>query len=211
MSADITPESATQSDASSPTEGSRPDVSGLRSLLASEHDHVLTVLDDVRRTRLAVEQTATQKIRRTHDKLLEVSNTTQVAASDILDGLDRSMGIIDQLDECAEVEGERAVRATTLRGTLRDELFQLMGAMQFQDITSQQLAHAGSVLAEVETRLAQIAIALNPMIDPSNVPRLASETAAKAFDPDATMVNRAQRQAVADEILGVHAGRSHVA
>lgn len=168
----------------------------LRKLVETEHWTVLEVIDAVRRRRRSIEQLAASKLRRTQSKLQEASNTTRIAASDMLDGLDRAMTFVDELDACAAEAGETEGRAHDARGALRDELFALMAAMQFQDIATQQLASASSVLAEVEARLADVASALHAQTPAEG----AGGVLPAAFDPDATMLNREERQANADEI-----------
>lgn len=138
-----------------------------------------------------------------HAKLREVSTATETAATNILNGLDRAVALVDAMDAKAsvgDVEG-----GAELRNKLRDELFALMGCMQFQDITTQQLNYASSVLAEMETRLADLARILNPAafgaptaLAPA-VPTTASGPA--NFDPSASTQNAEARQAVADQIF----------
>jgi hypothetical protein len=91
-----------------------------------------------------------------------------------------------------------------LRQTLRDELFALVGCMQFQDITTQQLHYASAVLTEMENRLAELARVLDPTT--FGTLRIALATPAKpnvpvSFDPAASTENAEARQAVADEIF----------
>jgi hypothetical protein len=63
------------------------------------------------------------------------------------------------------VDADSATRAAEVRGTMRDELFGLMNHLQFQDITTQQLAYASSLIMEMEDRLAQ----LIKLFDPSTI------------------------------------------
>jgi hypothetical protein len=82
---------------------------------------------------------------------------------------------------------------------MREEIFGMMGCLQFQDITTQQLAYASSVLTDMERRLLQIA----KLFDPASVMLQAVVTSPdpRTFDPRATTKNADQRQAVADEIF----------
>jgi hypothetical protein len=74
--------------------------------------------------------------------------------------------------------------------------------LQFQDITTQQLAYASSVIGEMEQRLTQM-VALFDLRDlgidaaPSPAPSIVGVE----FDPNATTTNAADRQALADEIF----------
>jgi hypothetical protein len=75
-----------------------------------------------------------------------------------------------------------------------------MGHMQFQDITSQQLSYASSVIADMEARLAQIARVFDPTSSGVSAP-VTIAAAPDSYDPEASPLNRAERQAVADEII----------
>jgi hypothetical protein len=176
---------------------------GLSDLLARGYSEILAVLDSLRQSRNLLERATVEKIQHTHDKLLEVSNATEVAATDILDGLERATNMVDDLDGVAAESGAPDERGAGIRAALRDELFALMGHMQFQDITSQQLSYASAVLSEMEARLDQIA----KVFDPSGLGAAATLVPAApsqepvTFDPEASTQNRAERQAVADAIV----------
>jgi chemotaxis regulatin CheY-phosphate phosphatase CheZ len=175
---------------------------GLSQILARGYTEILSVLGRLRESRNVLERSTVSKLQQTHAKLREVSNATEVAATDILNGLERSVALVDQLDvKAAEGDGEGAA---ALRGTLRDELFALMGCMQFQDITTQQLSYASAVLTEMETRLSELAGVLDPAS--FGVAKISQVTPAANvpvnYDPAASTENADQRQAVADEIFG---------
>lgn len=177
---------------------------GLSKLLERGYAEILAVLDSLRESRNLLERAAVEKIQHTHDKLREVTAATESAATDILNGLDRANVIIDDLDAYAGAHGEPDARGAELRNTLRDELFALMGHMQFQDITSQQLTYASAVLTEMETRLANIARVFDPAVFGLENP-YEHPTAAQAgplnYDPRASTEGREDRQALVDAIL----------
>src|SRR6185437_5897864 len=120
----------------------------------------------------------------TKDKLAEVSSATEVAANGILDGLDRAIAFVDELDAIADTDETRAI---AVRSSLRDELFQAIGCLQFQDITSQQLNYASSLLVDMEARLSSLSDALDPntsaIVEPVTAPGL------RTFDPGASIHN----------------------
>ncbi|MCC6928882.1 MAG: hypothetical protein IT359_07840 [Gemmatimonadaceae bacterium] len=193
--------------AMSQTPGSPLGLVGLSDLLARGYAEILGVLDSLRQSRHLLERAAVEKIQHTHDKLREVSSATETAATDILNGLDRANTLVDDLDAYANTHGEPDDAASTIRGSLRDELFALMGHMQFQDITSQQLTYASAVLTEMETRLANVAKVFDPAVFGGARPDSASSlpTGPVTYDPNASTQNRAERQAVADEIVATKA------
>jgi hypothetical protein len=175
---------------------------GLSQVLARSYTEIVSVLGSLRESRTVLERSTVERIQQTHAKLREVSNATEVAATDILDGLERSLALVDQMDQRA-TEGDARSEAD-LRQTLRDELFALVGCMQFQDITTQQLNYASAVLTDMENRLAELARVLDPTT--FGTLRIALATPAKpnvpvSFDPAASTENAEARQAVADEIF----------
>jgi chemotaxis regulatin CheY-phosphate phosphatase CheZ len=194
-------------DALSKAPGANIGLVGLSDLLARGYNEILGVLDSLRQGRHLLERAAVEKIQHTHDKLQEVSATTEVAATDILNGLDRATSMVDELDTLAEGDGNE--KSSALRAALRDELFALMGHMQFQDITSQQLNYASSVLNDMEARLAQVARAFDPAAYGVAAAERPEATAALlTYDPDASTANREERQAVANEIVATTLGNS---
>ena len=108
--------------------------------------------------------------------------------------------MIDEMDAEAENAGSTD-RAKELRDLLRDEIFAMTGHLQFQDITTQQLTYAASVLVDMETRLSEIARLFDPRrygapelpVEPQPVPQ--------TFTPDASIADADRRQALADEVF----------
>lgn len=170
-------------------------------MLLRAHDEVVAVLQSLKRSRDILQKSSVNQLKLTSAKLQEVTNATEIAATGILDGLDRSIGIVDRLDGLDV--SENAV-ARDLRNQLRDELFMAQGALQFQDITAQQLAYAASLLGELEERMEGLANVLEA--DGFGGGR-GSEQAVRtlavqqAFDPNATMDDSQGRQALADAIF----------
>jgi chemotaxis regulatin CheY-phosphate phosphatase CheZ len=173
-------------------------------ILERANHQILNVLAHLRETRTALQSTAFEKLQATHDKIKEVTSATEDAAINIMDACDRANSIVDELDTLDQQDVPDREKATGLRATLRDEIFLMMGALQFQDITSQQLSHASAVLIEMETRLIEVArlFDANVLIEQSvsKVPMPPSE---QTYDPNATTKNAEGRQALADQIFTV--------
>ena len=170
-------------------------------ILERANAEIINVLGSLRQCRSAIEHATSDKLQITHEKIREVTSATEVAATDILDGLDRAQGLIDELDAEAEAHAVRTERERELRGRLRDEIFMITGCLQFQDITTQQLSHAASVLVDMEARLAEIAILFDPRRYGAPEIPYAPPAPPPIFAPDATLTNAEQRQAVADRIF----------
>jgi len=155
------------------------------------------VLASLRDNRTALETATVEKLQRTSDKLREVTTVTEVAATDILDALERAQRHVDELDACDESGDRGHARAT--RDLLREELFAMMGCLQFQDITTQQLAYASSVLTDMENRLLAIARLFDPAATLARTASAAPDP--RTYAPDATALHAEERQALADEIF----------
>lgn len=181
-----------------------PPASGLATLpqsLLRAYSEITGILERLRESRGVLEQAAVDRLTQMNDKLKEVSSATETAATDIMNGLDRSIAMVDELDEIA-AQPDAAARGAELRGHVRDELFGVMVHLQFQDITTQQLAYASSIISEMEKRLAQIV----GLFDPTNMgeddrPVELASDAPVTFDPHATTSNATNRQSLADEIF----------
>jgi hypothetical protein len=173
--------------------------SELPDLVLRAYGEIQSGLESLRRSREVLERTTMEKIHHMGDRIRAVNSATEVAATDILDGVDRALALVDQLDEMGD-EPDRA----TVRGELRDELFDVMGCLQFQDITSQQLTYASSVLYEMESRLANLAQIFDPAsFGLAPIPRLPiSHLCPPGYDPATATDANGCGQEVVDEIFG---------
>jgi chemotaxis regulatin CheY-phosphate phosphatase CheZ len=184
---------------------------GLRELvrvLMSGYGEIRTVIGTLRRSRALMEQEAVERLASTQARLAEVSSTTEIAATSMLDGLDRALALIDEMEALPD-SGSDGVEPARLRSDLRDELHGLMNLLQFQDITTQQLGYANSVLLDVEDRMMRLAVLFDsygvdvdgdvmeagPALDrPTHPVSSVCDPAASLFDADG-------RQALADDIF----------
>jgi chemotaxis regulatin CheY-phosphate phosphatase CheZ len=177
----------------------------LPALFVRAMGEVQAMLASIRTGREHIRAATTERLAHTNEKLDEVSSATGKAAIDIMDALDRAIAKVDELE--TEETLADAAKAGAIRGDLRDELFAVMGHMQFQDITSQQIMHVQSLLAEMEGRLTEIA---NLFGDQSGDESLAATERsvttrthrdANSFDPNATLSDADARQALADSLV----------
>lgn len=182
-------------------------VSELVGVLMRTYQEIHDVLNGIRKGRGILHQAAMERVKKTHAKLEEVTMTTELAATDMLDGLDKALSLVDQVftaDEETAMDEERRAQAGE---ELRDELQGLVVLLQFQDITAQQLAHAAGVLAEVEERLEGLMrlFNLHHLDLEDEVLKMGfedkEETDSPTFDPAATTRDSENRQALADEIF----------
>jgi hypothetical protein len=190
--------------------------SELLAILLRTYAELVTVIETLRESRGALHRAALERLQRTHEKLQEVTSTTELAATDMLDGLDRAMGLLDTLDDgnVGDADADHA----PVRQQLREELHGLISLLQFQDITSQQLGYASGVLMDVEQRLlavrdvlaatgAELSLAADIAFDdsappPSGPGPVDLVDGPRHCDPNASTADAGNRQALADEIFG---------
>lgn len=173
----------------------------LPAILEQANVQILNVLDRLRESRAALQTSTLERLQTTHDKIREVTSATEDAAINIMDACDRATQLVDQLDEIDEEPERDKDKASLIRATLRDELFMMMGALQFQDITSQQLAHASSVLVDMEERMLEVARLFDHNLDISKSLQMNHAPDERTFDPNATIKNAEGRQALADQLF----------
>ncbi|MCA0375337.1 MAG: hypothetical protein LCH84_06690 [Gemmatimonadetes bacterium] len=173
----------------------------LPNILEQANTQILNVLARLRESRAALQTTALERLQTTHEKIKEVTSATEDAAINIMDACDRATQMVDELDTIDQDATPDREKATAIRATLRDELFLMMGALQFQDITSQQLAHASAVLVDMEQRLLDVARLFDHNVELNTSLRVDQAPDEKTYDPNATIKDAEGRQALADEIF----------
>jgi len=178
-----------------------PTLGDVHHVLLRAQTAIARVLHGLKRSRETLQRTSMAKISLTHDKLREVCSTTETAATDILNSLDRAGLLLDDLDAQAAA-GHAGDEGADTRAQLRDELFTVMGHMQFQDITTQQLTHASNVLAELEAQLTEVAQIFDlEVAQPTETAAQAVRPLGNAYAPSASMADPEERQALADAII----------
>lgn len=136
---------------------------------------------------------AAPQLRHTEDRLRDVTAATETAATSIMDGVNDLTALVGQLGEMT-----LPPEAAPLVGQLTDGLFDLMVHLQFQDITSQQLRYAESVLRATESQLVSMAAEGTDMV----VEERTDCSAPAAFDPRASSKPMPNRQASIDALFG---------
>ena len=158
------------------------------------------MLESLRAGQQVLQRSAVEKLHHTNTKLHEISSATESATTDIMDGLDRAFLLVDKLDG-----DDVGPRGAEIGEQLRDELFAVMNHLQFQDITSQQLDHASSIIQDMEHYLDEFVVLFDlPTIGAiAGQAPLAARTEPRPYDPCATTLDAEKRQAMVDELLTV--------
>ncbi len=184
----------------------REDLNKLPRLLLTAYSEVSAALGGIRLSREAIQSQAIDKLRATHTKLAEVSSHTEDAATAMLDGLDRTLVVIDRLSDAGSASDNALQESVT---TLREEVNELFNCLQFQDITAQQLRGAVDLLVDVEDRLQTVADLFDDPKTRSSEEIEAVSKRPEAYDMDASMHSAASRQELADEMLQLARGRGN--
>jgi chemotaxis regulatin CheY-phosphate phosphatase CheZ len=185
----------------------------LLGILQQAHSEVTTLLDALKQSRHTLRDISMTDLQHSHTKIQEVSSATEVAATDIMDRLDRAQELLDQLDT---LDGGESTEASVVRTQLRDELFAMMGPLQFQDITTQQLTHVATLIHSVEARSLTIASILDDAHPGSARSAMAIMVTAptstvETYAESASVHDAAGRQAAADALFGRSRARNDVA
>lgn len=172
----------------------------LASTLLRAYAEVASLLDRIKQSRGLLQEANDARLDQMNKKLSAVTSATELAATGMLDGLDRAIAVVTELEaEAAETQDlVRHARYTALR----EELYGVMTHVQFQDITSQQLGYAAAVISDTERRLEQLTGIFEPFAaDVSAVSGGVESSAPKHFDPNA-VADKSDSQAFADALFG---------
>jgi chemotaxis regulatin CheY-phosphate phosphatase CheZ len=192
---------------------SRPSLGRLPTAILRAHGEINYILEGIRSTRSALQVRAVERIRDTHNRLIDVTSTTENATIELMNGLDRTIELVNSLEQQAAGNG-----SSDGYQLLRDQVSALYNHLQFQDITTQQLQGVTHSLTDLEQRVG----ALSAIFDqgmvaepPGSALRQtleADSSSQLAFNPDATMKRTVADQSMVDETFkGARNGHPHPA
>jgi chemotaxis regulatin CheY-phosphate phosphatase CheZ len=155
-----------------------------------------------------------KKVPMATEQLDKINEQTEVAAHQMLDKIEqitqREEEVIQGLNRIKELTADLGVADL---GTIVDDLTQkasttvndaytIMDALQFQDITSQQMSHAVSLLEDVQDKLGRVVIVLHDqkMDFPESIGDRKNRRV-RSFDPNADMFNKKTDQAEIDDLV----------
>lgn len=170
----------------------------LPEILHRAFTEIVQLLENLGRSRSILERAAVDRLHRTNAKLREITSTTEIAATSILDSLERGLFLLGTMDV------EQPEHGQPQRAELRDLLHGILAELQFQDITAQQLSHASSMLEDLEARLRGIAELIDSSVLGGEFAREHAhldDVQGQHFDPAATASDATDRQALADQIF----------
>lgn len=179
----------------------RRDLGELPAVLLRAHAEITAILGGIRLTREAIEAHAVERIRETQHRLSDVTSTTESATLELMNGLDRSLELINQLEQ--QADGKASAGGFQ---DLRGQVSALYNHLQFQDITSQQLQGVTQSLRELEVRVGAVAALFDRAVGAASragpTPVTPAATAAGSamlpYNPDATMKRTGADQSSVD-------------
>jgi len=148
------------------------------------------------------------KVPQATNQLDKISQQTEAATNKMLDVIEgitqRDQQIVTGLQHIGEeVSGQPAAAKVEelceLVNANMNDAYAVMDALQFQDITAQQMDHAASLLEEIEGKLEHILNTIGAQ-EGSNA-SLQSTRKVRTYDPHADLFERKTEQAVIDTIF----------
>jgi chemotaxis regulatin CheY-phosphate phosphatase CheZ len=153
-----------------------------------------------------------QKVPQATEQLEKITQETAVATHRVLDMVEAITGREGEIETSLK-DLQHTLPTTYFRHNSRvkriveqirasasanqNDAYTIMDALQFQDITSQQVDHAIALLEQVENRLKDVLVGLQ--LDTGDEVEVVRKE--RAFDPNATFANDANQQSKVDELL----------
>jgi chemotaxis regulatin CheY-phosphate phosphatase CheZ len=150
------------------------------------------------------------KVPQATTQLDKISQQTEAATNRMLDVIeqitqrdqqimDRMRGIQTQIgDHPVITEISSIVEMVNLN---QNDSYAVMDALQFQDITAQQMDHAASLLEDIEAKLKNILLVIGAEDNQIQNEEPAHEKKVRSYDPHADLFNRKTEQADIDSIF----------
>lgn len=143
-------------------------------------------------------------------QLDKIADQTEKAAHAMLDTIDeitqREFQIIEELKALPDTAGSKlSVDEAPLKPIIEkaevnlDGIYQVMDALQFQDITSQQIQHAAAMLEEIEVKLKSIVHIVTG--EKEDEKASTSQSKKRIYDPHAEFHDRRADQNDIDDIF----------
>ncbi len=175
--------------------------------LASLTQSVNGLVDNLHRMKSPLVESH-DKVPQATNQLDKISQQTEAATNRMLDVIEqitqREQQIITGLQHIGEeVAGQPAAKKIDelceLANTNMNDAYAVMDALQFQDITAQQMDHAASLLEEIETKLKNILQTMGA--DAKTLTQFDTAKKIRTYDPHADLFERKTEQAVIDSLF----------
>jgi len=173
---------------------------------------VHNVIDSIHSSRKELKQSVDGLLKQTGNQLHKITSTTQDATNKILDEADKLNSdqeiIISKLDElscqCDMAENNNKIIAEIkdMVYSNQESTFNIMGHLQFQDITAQQISGAYSLLSDTEKTLLYVSNLMKEFDFGENDPDILLPSIDKnAFNAGATFKDKTDIQGLIDDLF----------
>lgn len=153
---------------------------------------------------------SSEKVPRATEQLDKISEQTEAAAHQMLDRVEKIVGHVEDFktglnqiktcikeDRVGDVDGMVDDLLEKANVTCNDA-YTIMDALQFQDITAQQMNHAAALLEDIEIKLNGIMGALK---GETSVTESAAVKKDRAYDPHADLFEKKTDQSAIDDMF----------
>lgn len=174
------------------------------------HETVHSLVENMHRLRSPITESH-EKVPQATNQLDKISQQTLAAAHRMLDTVEGINNREEVILETVRRMSANLQLGPDLRSDVaviekaaqenQDAAFTLMDALQFQDITSQQVDYAASLLEEIETRLAHILKVVEAGQEQSNTMTAKQPKKQRAFDPNADLFEKKTQQSEIDALF----------
>lgn len=153
------------------------------------------------------------KVPQATEQLDKISEQTEAATHQMLDTVEklteREQDMVKGLTQLKEqVQGGDSSdvaasidKLITMANKSCNDGYAIMDALQFQDITSQQINHAAALLEEIEVKLKQIILALHGEEENSDSGEQVISDRQRVFDPHADLFDKKTNQQDIDDLI----------
>jgi chemotaxis regulatin CheY-phosphate phosphatase CheZ len=133
-------------------------------------------------------------------KVLDIADTIATAQNEIISTLNEAINMLNDGNCDPKAVIEKIESSEEFANRTLNDTYTIMDALQFQDITTQQIDHAASLLEEVEGKITGIIGEMLPGDDDAG-DSSTSEKRVRAFDPHADMEFKHTDQTGVDDIV----------
>ena len=173
--------------------------------LDKTYEIIKDIINSVSQSRVQLQGAVEGLIKKTGDQITKVTSATEEATQKMLDVSDalteKQNNLVDRLDKLIEQNPELKNEFEEIKNDIyeqQDDAFMILDHLQFQDITSQQLEGAFSMLGQIEEKLLTIAKLLEGL-DKLSFKKMEKSNA--VFDSEAEFKDQSDTQAEIDKLL----------
>ena len=142
----------------------------------------------------------TEQTEQATNKVLDVVESIASSQNDLIVILNDVLNLVTDGAADPEVVKEKIEKAEEIANRTQNDTMIIMDALQFQDITAQQMNHAASLLEEVESKIGGILGGMGEEEEQSLKKNVAKRRE-RAFDPHADMERKHTEQTGVDDII----------